>query len=227
MDQAPLPLPPLAPRPATLVRGVANAEALDRVEAWERAPRTRPLDWVMVLTGAEGSGKTILLDAVASGLGVPVRGPGLDVEAMLEGPARPVVLDDADGLAPLDLFALIEGQAGRGALLLVAGTGRPEGWAGPQGRALPDLVSRLRSVARVALGPPDEAMLADLLTAALRAHGFRPPLAAVVEVAARLRREASAPTRLATACADRAGQGYKKPAALLRDALAASPDLTL
>ena len=210
-----------------LVRGAANAEATDRIEAWTVAPRTRPLDWVMALSGGAGSGKSVLLDAVASGLGVPVRGPGLDVEAMLEGPPRAVVLDDADGLAALDLFALIEGQAGRGALLLLAGRGRPEAWAGPTAHALPDLVSRLRSVARVALGPPDEAMLADLLTAALRAHGLRPPLSAVVDAAGRLRREADAPTRLATACADLAQRGYKKPAALLRDALAASPDLTL
>ena len=225
--QAPLPLPPLAPRPPALVRGVANAEALDRIEAWTAAPRTRPLDWITALSGPEGAGKSILLDHVASTLGVPVRGPGLDVEAVLDGPGRAVVLDDADALDPLDLFALIEGQAGRGALLLIAGRGRPEGWAGPPGRALPDLLSRLRSVARVSLAPPDEAMLSELLTAALAARGLRPPLGAVVEAAGRLRREASAPARLAERCADLSANGYRKPAALLRDALAAAPDLTL
>ena len=225
--QRALPLPPLRPREAGFVRGVANEEALVRLAAWRVAPRTRPLDWVMVLTGAPQSGKSRVLDHEASALGVPVRGPGLDVEALLEGPARAVVLDDAHALPPLDLFALIEGQAGRGALLLMAGEGSPSAWAGPKEKPLPDLLSRLRSVARCGLHAPDEAMLASLLAAELDAHGFRMPFAAVAEAAGRLRREALAPARLARECARLAGRGYRKPAALLRDALAEAQDLTL
>ena len=225
--QVPLPLPPLRARPVGFVVGSGNSDALSRIDAWRDAPRTRPLDWVMLLLGPPRGGKTTLLEHVAGSLGAPVRGADLDIEAMLEGPARPVLVDDAQAFDPLDLFALIEGQAGRRALLLLAGTGRPEGWAGPKDRPLPDLLSRLRSVARAEVQPPDEEMLTRLLAAEMTARGFRPPLSALAEAARGLRREAEAPARLAARCADLSARGYKKPAALLRDALASAPDLTL
>ena len=225
--QVPLPLPPLRPRPVGLVVGAGNADALSRIEVWREAPRTRPLDWVMLLLGPPRGGKTTLLEHVAASLGAPVRGAGLDVEVMLDGPPRPVLIDDAQGFDPLDLFALIEGQATRGALLLLAGDGRPEAWAGPRERPLPDLLSRLRSVARAEVQAPDEEMLARLIAAEMTARGLRPPLSAVTEAARVLRREADAPGRLAARCAELSARGYKKPSALLRDALAAAPALTL
>ena len=227
-DQPGLPFPPLRTRPEAFVTGAGNRDALDRVAAWRGglARPARPLAVVLAVSGPGGSGKSRLLAREAAGFGVSVRRPGADFEADLaEGSA--IVADDVHEMAPLDLFALIEAAARAGLPLLVAGSGRLSDWSGKGEARLPDLTSRLRAVAHAPLGPPDEAMLAEVLSAQLARRGLRVPFGPVAEAAGRLRREYVAATGLAEAAERLAARGYRKPATLLRDALAEAAEHAL
>lgn len=221
-QQPGLPFPPLRTRPEAFVVGAGNQDALDRLAAWRDAlaRQGRPLAVVAAVSGPDGCGKSRLLAREAERFGVPARGPGACFEAELSEAPPALVVDDVHELSPLDLFALIEAAAGRRTPLLIAGAGRLSDWAGEGAGRLPDLASRLRAVAHAPLGPPDEAMLAEVLTEQLARRGLRAPLASVAEAAGRLRREYAAAIGLAEAAERLAARGYKRPAALLRDALA-------
>lgn len=226
-----LPFPPVRTRPEAFVQGAGNQEALERLAAWRAGldRPARPLAVVVVITGPPGSGKSRLLEREAADLGASVRGPGadFDAEADIPGEVGAIAADDAHGFAPLDLFALIEASAQRGTPLMLAGDGRVADWSGTGKGKLPDLASRLSSIAQAPLGPPDEAMLASVLAGQLARRGLRAPFAAVAEAAGALRREYAAAMAVAEAAERLAARGYKKPAALLRDALAEASAHTL
>ena len=215
-----LPFPPLRTRPEAFVEGAGNRDALERLGAWRAGLErpARPLAVVIAVTGPPGSGKSRLLEREAAGFGVAVRTAATDFEEELGAPA--ICADDAHEFEPLSLFALIEACAQRGTPLVLAGAGRLADWSGAGAAKLPDLASRLRSVAHAPLGPPDEAMLASVLAEQLARRGLRAPFAGVAEAAGKLRREYAAAIGLAEAAERLAARGYKKPIALLRDALA-------
>ena len=216
-----LPFPPVRTRPEAFVTGAGNQDALDRLAAWRAGLNrpARPLAVVIVVTGPPGSGKSRLLEREAAEFGVTVRGPGADFDADASGGAggEAIAADDAHGFAPLDLFALIEASAQRGTPLMLAGEGRVADWSGAGKDKLPDLASRLSSIAQAPLGPPDEAMLASVLSDQLARRGLKAPFAAVAEAAGKLRREYAAAMAVAEAAERLAARGYKKPAGLLRD----------
>ena len=223
-----LPFPPVRTRPEPFVTGAANEDALSRIEAWRaglRAP-ARPLAVVLAVTGAEGVGKSRLLAREAARVGGAVRGPDADFEADL-GEAPVLFADDVHEMAPLDLFALIEACAQGRTPLMIAGGGRVADWSGEGAAKLPDLASRLGAIMQAPLGPPDEAMLARVLSEQLSRRGLRVPFASVAEAAGRLRREYAAATALAEAAERLAARGYKKPGGLLRDALAEASEHAL
>ena len=229
VPQPGLPFPPMRTRPEAFVEGAGNRDALDRLAAWRAGldRPARPLAVVTAITGPPGSGKSRLLAREAAAFGVTVRGPDADFEAELADAPAAIALDDAHAMAPLTLFALIEASAQRGSPLMLAGAERLADWSGAGADKLPDLASRLRSVAHAPLGPPDEAMLAGALSEQLARRGLRAPFGVVAEAAGRLRREYAAVIAVAEAAERLAPRGYKKPAALLRDALAEADAHTL
>ncbi|MCB2047261.1 MAG: ATPase [Novosphingobium sp.] len=118
-----------------IIVGVGNAEVVEALREPERWPfRTA------VLSGPPRSGKSLLARWFSeSGLGTAI--------------------DDADAMDEQALFhRWNRAQEQREALLLVSNAGE-EGWK----IALPDLASRIGAAMRLEVGPPDDAMLADLI----------------------------------------------------------------
>jgi hypothetical protein len=135
MSQIALPLVAGASGPSRIVIGNANAAALEAMAFATTWPfRTA------VLAGPPRSGKTLIARWFEqSGLGQAI--------------------DDADRADETDLFhRWNRAQESGTPLLLVTGLHEP-GWS----IALPDLASRLGAALQLQIGPPDEAMLAELL----------------------------------------------------------------
>lgn len=145
---------------ADFLVGPANAEAMRLIDLWPAWPQ--PL---MVLTGAEGTGKTHLAHIFAERAGARLFA-ARDLADDLAGVAptelarTPLAIEDADGDGvPLTaLFHLINAVRSAGSSMLVTMRRQPEAWAGP----LPDLLSRLRAGLRAGLGAPDDDLIARL-----------------------------------------------------------------
>jgi len=212
--QLPLPLPPTESNAAVdFVADASNAEAL----AW----LARPAEWPagrLLLYGPVGSGKTHLLRATAAAQGWQWRSaatlPGLPEPAPGDG----IAIDDAD--ATVDEPALLHTlnlALDMGQRVLLAGRTSPAGWP----LRLPDLASRLRAVAAVAIGAPSEALLGALLAKQLADRQLRVEPAAQAWLLRRLPREATAIVD-AVARLDRAAlaAGRRPGLALLRHVFA-------
>jgi hypothetical protein len=227
-SQQSLPFPARRLASTPFIEGAANEEALARLTAWRSGlGGGRPLSVVIAISGAPAIGKSAFLAEAARRLGTVPRGPETDFEALMADALPAVAVDDVHLMAPLDLFALIEGAASRRLPLLLAGRAPLIGWAGEGRDYLPDLVNRLRSIAHIEIGAPDEAMLARYLSAELRAKGLKLPEGAVASAASKLRREWAAAKGFAETVERLAAAGYKKPGPLLRDALAEAGAFTL
>ncbi len=165
-----------------------NKEILERLRASvvSSATRARAAEPLMYLWGAEGSGKTHLLQAacrLAQELGIaPVYVPLADVvtltPSLLEGVEETplVCLDDVERIAgrpewEAALFSLVERLRGAGGMLVVAASAPPD----RLGLRLPDLVSRLAWGTAYAMQPLDDAQKLEAVR--LRAHhrGFEMP----------------------------------------------------
>jgi len=136
MSQIVLPLTPVSNSPSRIVIGAANAhvaDALGRPEAWPF--RTA------VLTGPPRSGKSLLARWFAA------TGPQ-DI--------RREVIDDAHRMDETALFHRWNRAQEEGTALLIV-AGEP-----PWNIALPDLRSRLGAALQLEVGPPDDAMAAEL-----------------------------------------------------------------
>ncbi len=137
MRQIALPLSsgPGPAAPSRIIVGAGNAEVIEALRAPERWPfRTA------ILSGPPRSGKSLLARWFAeSGLGASV--------------------DNADKMDEAELFhRWNRAQEQREPLLVVSNAGEA-GWK----IVLPDLASRMGAAMRLEIGPPDDAMLADLM----------------------------------------------------------------
>jgi DnaA regulatory inactivator Hda len=158
MTQLPL---PLGHRPALgredFLVAPANAEAVAWIDRWPDWPAP-----AVVLHGPPGCGKSHLAEVFAAVSGAVVlagrEAPAVDPPRLLaEAPA--VVIDDADaGLDEAALFHLYNGAREAGRHLLLTARRAPGRWV-----ALADLRSRLSACPAVAIGPPDDAVMAAVL----------------------------------------------------------------
>jgi len=136
-----------------------NAEAHAWLKRWP--------DWpgpASVITGPPGSGKTHLahLFAAASGAAlVAAAGLGVGDPPRLLAGGKALVVEDCDGggLDETALFHLINLTKETGRFLLLTATQPPRRW----GVALPDLSSRLLAMPVLAIGAPDDSVLAAVL----------------------------------------------------------------
>lgn len=157
----------LPARPA-LSRGVfhisaPNREALGLIDAWRDWPQLR-----LAVVGPEGAGKTHLAEVWRAMTGAAKVCPG-GLHGRLDILAEPLVVDAADRIAELGeemrdieeeaLFHILNRQAQAGTPLLFTARLAPAHWE----IALPDLKSRLETVALTRISPPDDALLSCLL----------------------------------------------------------------
>ncbi len=134
----------------------ANALAVQRLDATE--------DWTLsklILVGPKGAGKThlahIWADANAACFLTPDDLAGLDPASL----HTPVVLEDADRLAPSDqeaLFHLHNHLGANGLAFLMTAQSPPVRWP----LTLPDLKSRMQGTDIVLIDAPDDALLAAM-----------------------------------------------------------------
>ena len=148
---------PLAPRRPALAQriviGAANAGVIEALQ--------QPVRWpfhVAVLTGPPRAGKSVL-GRWAAGL----HGEALDV------------IDNAETLDETALFhrwnAVQQGGSAEGRALLLIVNADEAGWR----IALPDLASRIGGSLQLTIGPPDDAMAAELIHAHAEARGLSLP----------------------------------------------------
>lgn len=158
----------------------------------------------LYLTGPPGSGRSHLLQA-ACGRMSAAGGTAVYIPLAhhIDGPTAPldgleslslVAVDDLGVLAGHEhwqeaFFHLFNRLRDAGGLLVVAAAGAPASL----GIALPDLVSRLDSMLRLRLTPPDDDRRREILTGALARRGLRMPAAGVEYL---LRHQARDPAHL-------------------------------
>jgi len=138
----------------------ANATALAQVEAWRDWPSHK-----LALIGPQASGKTHLTHVWAAQ--AEARIVAADTLATADIPAlaqAPLALEDAAVVAGNDaaeeaLFHLYNLTQAQGVPLLLTAVAPPAQWP----TRLPDLASRLGSIATAALAPPDDTLLAAVL----------------------------------------------------------------
>jgi chromosomal replication initiation ATPase DnaA len=119
----------------------------------------------LALWGGAGRGKTHLLHVWTARNGATLLpGPGLrgsTLQGLLQAPlASGLTVDDADHAPEEPLLHLLNAAAEAGRPVLLAARDAPSRWD----TRLPDLASRLRATAAVALDAPGEAMLRALLS---------------------------------------------------------------
>ena len=182
--------------PARIVAGTANREAIEALR--------RPQEWpfrTAVLSGPPRSGKSLLArwfaEAAAGGHG---------------GEA----IDDADAVDETALFHSWNRAQEQGTPLLLVSRAPPGAWP----IALPDLASRIGAALSVAIGPPDDAMLAELIAVHAEQRGLALDETAAQYLVPRCERSYLGVERL-VATIDRLSLERKQPPglAIWRDAL--------
>jgi chromosomal replication initiation ATPase DnaA len=153
-----LPLP-IFPGPAyaavDFCEAFSNAEAC----AWLRRTNDWP-DRRLALWGEAGRGKTHLLHIWAARTGAARWSGAVPTRQFEPLPQAGVALDDADRVADeIALLHFLNAAREAGVPVLLAARAAPSRW--PVG--LPDLISRLRAVVAVELGPPEDALLDALI----------------------------------------------------------------
>jgi len=139
----------------------ANAQAVALIEGWRDWPARK-----LVLCGPRGAGKTHLVHVWAALAGARIVAAETlaraDIPALATGP---VAVEDADAIAgqaraEAALFHLHNLVLAEGHALMVTASAPPRHW----GLALPDLASRMEAMLLERLGPPDDALLAAVLS---------------------------------------------------------------
>lgn len=177
-------------------RSPANALAVDMIEAWESWPMHR-----LILIGPEGSGKSHLAH-IWAGLSGAELFPASEIETLDPDAVtqKALCIEDVHRIAgnmaaETALFHIYNFAMERGTPLMMTGRGPVAAW----GLKLPDLSSRLSSVATVALEAPDDALLAAVMVKqfADRQNVIAPDLIAYLVL--RVERSFSAARDVATA----------------------------
>ena len=146
---------------ADFLISASNAAAVAGLDAWQNWPLGK-----MILTGAEGAGKTHLAYIWAAQTGARIitaaKLTEADLSSLIEASA--VILEDADHIArdrlvETHVFHLHNALLDRQAPLLFTARCAPARW----GITLPDLSSRLVQTALLHLAPPDDALLGAVI----------------------------------------------------------------
>lgn len=121
-------------------------------------------DWpspVVILAGPPGSGKTHLAEIWRKTASAARLGDEPADAAVRLAETGPVLIEDADRRRYDEalLFHMINAARTHGRTLLVTARSRPSAW----GVTLPDLMSRLKAATLVEIGPPDDALLTQVL----------------------------------------------------------------
>lgn len=178
----------------------SNAAALASIGGWTGWPQGR-----LLLTGPEGAGKTHLAHIWADEAGALI----LPAEALPDHdpttlPAR-LVVEDADETAGLPaheeaLFHVLNHQLASGGTALLTARLAPRDW----GLGLPDLLSRLQSIAIARLEAPDDALLSAVLVKLFADRQIAVPPNLIPYLAARMDRSIAAARALVAALDARA-----------------------
>ena len=193
MSQIALPLSLTgAAGPARIVAGGGNMHVIEALNH----PDTWPFR-TAVLSGPPRSGKSLLARWFAeSGMGEAI--------------------DGADTMDETELFHRWNRAQESGTALLLVSNAQGEGWK----IALPDLASRIGAALHLEVGPPDDAMLAELIALHAEQRGLILDEAAAAYLVPRCERSHLGVERLVTAI-DRLSLERKQPPtmAIWRDAL--------
>jgi chromosomal replication initiation ATPase DnaA len=156
MKQLPL---PFAETPGYLAEDFIESPSNEAAREWLARPEAWP-EGRLLLWGEAGCGKTHLLHVWAKSCGAVILNGG--VLRGLDGlPAGPVAVDDADAVADeTALLHLLNAAAEAGQKILLTAAQPPA----RQRIELPDLASRLRAAQAVEIRPPEDELLAALLT---------------------------------------------------------------
>lgn len=131
----------------------SNAAAREMIAQWPHWPGP-----ALALVGPAGCGKSHLAAIWAQRAGALVmRGEGLDESVLTAAPSA--VLVDGRPDAEAALFHLFNQMRENGASLLLVSRQAPAGWP----VRIPDLASRLRAMPVVEIGPPEDALLRQVL----------------------------------------------------------------
>ena len=178
----------------------ANAEALATLEGWAHWPQHR-----LLLIGPEGAGKTHLAHIWATETGATLL-PAADLAGLDPTRLPPrLVVEDADETAGLPaheeaLFHLLNHQLAQGAPLLLTARQAPRDW----GIRLPDLLSRLHTLAIARLQAPDDGLLSAVLVKLFADRQIAVPPNLIPYLAARMDRSIAAARALVAALDARA-----------------------
>lgn len=191
--QYPLGLPPLERRTREdFLPAPANEAALAFIDSWPAWPGP-----ALVLRGPAGSGKSHLAaiwQAASGALALPPARLAAEEPRTLLGEARAVLLEDLDAALRRDraieqpLFALWTAMVERGGHMLITARSAASRWR----VRLPDLASRLKGAAAVALKAPDDALLGALLVKLLSDRQLRVQPGVVAFLLPRLERSFAA-----------------------------------
>ena len=189
----------------------ANAEAVRRLEAWPA--------WhggALALVGPEGSGKTHLARIWAEAVGAAELDADAGLETLARLPSGPVLLEHAEHARSDALFHLINRAGEPGGGLLLTSRSPPAGWR----CELPDLRSRLNALHVAEIEPPDDELLAGMLTKLLRERNIRPTEDLLPYVLRRMERSAGAARELARQLDEASGAEHRPVSrALAREVL--------
>jgi chromosomal replication initiation ATPase DnaA len=196
MTQLRLPLGLPEARETEFLVGASNARAVHQLEHWATWPVMAAL-----LVGPRKSGRSLLGRIFVAKSG-----------------AR--LLDDADRMREADVFhAWNQAQQERRPLLIVA-EAPPPAWD----VKLPDLKSRLAASPLLELGPPDDALIGQLLEHAFERHLLHAKPDVIAWIARRVERSHIAVLRVADALEAEAGRRLSIP--VVRQTLEAAGLLT-
>lgn len=195
-EQLPLPLParPALGR-ADYYVSPANRAVIAAVEDWRRWP-----GGTLAVVGPGGAGKSHLAHVFAAAAGARVlAGPALtgDADTLARGA---LALDDAEGAPEEALLHLFNLMRARGHPFLLTARTPPARWP----VTLPDLKSRLSTVALAHLPPPDDALLTAVLAKLFADRGIAPKPALIPYLVPRIERSFAAAAAVVAALDARA-----------------------